>query len=63
MVFSFDVQKTLELHHCDPEDYTHISEEVHNFPLHKYVGILVNVRGLMFSTSPALLIMTVSVWF
>ncbi|KAJ3927427.1 MAG: hypothetical protein NXY57DRAFT_1064452 [Lentinula lateritia] len=42
VVFSFDVQKTLELHHCDPEDYTHISEEVHNFPLHKYVGILVN---------------------
>ncbi|KAJ3875403.1 hypothetical protein F5051DRAFT_442418 [Lentinula edodes] len=42
VAFSFDVQKTLELHHCDPEDYTHIDEEVHNFPLHKYVGILVN---------------------
>ncbi|KAJ3814490.1 hypothetical protein F5876DRAFT_62308 [Lentinula aff. lateritia] len=42
IAFSFDVQKTLELHRCDPEDYTHISEEVDNFPLHKYVGILVD---------------------
>ncbi|KAJ3897618.1 hypothetical protein F5879DRAFT_927696 [Lentinula edodes] len=46
LTFSFDVQETLDLHCCDPEDYTHLSEEIKNFPNLRYVGILVDYADL-----------------
>lgn len=43
ITFSFDIQETLDLHHCDPEDYAHLFEDIKNFPAMKYVGILIDV--------------------
>ncbi|KAJ4494558.1 hypothetical protein C8J55DRAFT_99056 [Lentinula edodes] len=44
--FSFDIEKTLELNNCYPVDYAHLKEEVKNFPVLKYVGVLVDHTDL-----------------
>ncbi|KAJ3814489.1 hypothetical protein F5876DRAFT_62307 [Lentinula aff. lateritia] len=46
ITFSFDIQETLDLHHCDPEDYAHLFEDIKNFPAMKYVGILIDYADL-----------------
>ncbi|KAJ3881949.1 hypothetical protein F5051DRAFT_395610 [Lentinula edodes] len=46
ITFSFDIQETLDLHHCDPEDYAHLFEDIKNFPAVKYVGILIDYADL-----------------